>query len=321
MLADSLADAVAGRGAFDGRPVPVRSLAILYSNYTHLVDGVVFDSRRRGSAGQVCRRDRRAAAPRSSRLAYSRPPASIPIATSRGRLGASESAGALKDGKIAAFFFSGGLPTAAVQDLAHTGMTIRLIPTGGCAARRCSVITAPYFPLEMPASAYRGAVERDGRWRGQRAGRQPRPCPTLAYDITRLLFDNAPIWWQFIRKRAYRAGVGLVAQSRTISSGRHQALSRKGRVEGVADGHSGSSLTEPRCGPGRPRRSSRLAARGRSGGIRDLLGSLHRSTAGLPGQLSAGCGRPHPPAVSGDRRTAPVGPGAAPTTGSLSCWP
>ena len=32
-------------------------------------------------------------------------------------LGASESADSLKDGKIDAFFWSGGLPTAAVQDL------------------------------------------------------------------------------------------------------------------------------------------------------------------------------------------------------------
>ena len=37
MLADTLADAVAGRGAFDGRSVPAASLAVLYSNYTHIV--------------------------------------------------------------------------------------------------------------------------------------------------------------------------------------------------------------------------------------------------------------------------------------------
>ena len=36
-LADTLADAVAGRGAFDGRPVPAASLAVLYSNYTQIV--------------------------------------------------------------------------------------------------------------------------------------------------------------------------------------------------------------------------------------------------------------------------------------------
>ena len=36
-LADTLADAVAGRGPFDGRAVPAVSLAVLYSNYTHIV--------------------------------------------------------------------------------------------------------------------------------------------------------------------------------------------------------------------------------------------------------------------------------------------
>src|SRR5919106_963415 len=48
----------------------------------------------------------------------------------RQSLGASESADSLKDRKIDAFFWSGGLPTAAVQDLSHSpGITIRLIPT------------------------------------------------------------------------------------------------------------------------------------------------------------------------------------------------
>jgi TRAP transporter TAXI family solute receptor len=44
-------------------------------------------------------------------------------------LGVAQSVDALKDGKIDAFFWSGGLPTAAILDLAHTpGMTIRMIP-------------------------------------------------------------------------------------------------------------------------------------------------------------------------------------------------
>ena len=36
-LADTLADAVAGRGPFEGHAVPAASLAVLYSNYTQLV--------------------------------------------------------------------------------------------------------------------------------------------------------------------------------------------------------------------------------------------------------------------------------------------
>ena len=36
-LADTLAEAVGGRGPFAGRPVPAASLAVLYTNYTHVV--------------------------------------------------------------------------------------------------------------------------------------------------------------------------------------------------------------------------------------------------------------------------------------------
>ena len=46
----------------------------------------------------------------------------------RERLGAAESASAIKDRKIDAFFWAGGLPTAAVTDLANTpGIKLKLI--------------------------------------------------------------------------------------------------------------------------------------------------------------------------------------------------
>jgi uncharacterized protein len=39
---------------------------------------------------------------------------------------------ALKDGKVDAFFWSGGIPTAAILDLSHTsGITIRMVPNDG----------------------------------------------------------------------------------------------------------------------------------------------------------------------------------------------
>ena len=44
-------------------------------------------------------------------------------------LGAAQSVDALKDGKIDAFFWSGGIPTGSVLDLASTpGRTIKLVP-------------------------------------------------------------------------------------------------------------------------------------------------------------------------------------------------
>jgi TRAP transporter TAXI family solute receptor len=46
----------------------------------------------------------------------------------RERLGVAESVNAVKDRKIDAFFWVGGLPTAAVTDLANTpGMTIKMV--------------------------------------------------------------------------------------------------------------------------------------------------------------------------------------------------
>ncbi len=106
---------------------------------------------------------------------YARPDLDPDRDVTRQGLGATESAGALKDGKVAAFFFSGGLPTAAVQDLAHSpGITIRLVPSGDLLPALRRDYGELYFPLTIPAGAYRGVDQRDcGRRRGQRPGRQP----------------------------------------------------------------------------------------------------------------------------------------------------
>ncbi len=194
VLADSLADAVAGRGPFEGRPIAVRSLAVLYSNYTHLVTtassgiravtdlrGTVVSTGSPGSGTEII-------ATRVLRAAGVDPDREV----TRQGLGASESAGALKDGKIAAFFFSGGLPTAAVQDLAHTsGVTVRLVATADAIPTLQRDHGALYFPLEIPAAAYRGqqapvAVVGVANVLVVNATM----AETLAYDITRLLFEK-----------------------------------------------------------------------------------------------------------------------------------
>ena len=112
--------------------MPAAGLAVLYSNYTQIV--TLSASRHRAVAdlrGQTVS----TGAPGSGTevtafRAAGRRRASIREGLRRQGLGASESADALKDGKIDAFFWSGGLPTAAVQDLSHTpGITIRLVPS------------------------------------------------------------------------------------------------------------------------------------------------------------------------------------------------
>jgi TRAP transporter TAXI family solute receptor len=195
-LADTLADAVAGRGAFAGQPVPAASLAVLYANYTHVVTlastgitsladlrGRVVSTGSPGSGTEVM-------ALRLLRAAGLEPERDL----RRQALGVSESAGALKDGKVAAFFWSGGLPTAAIQDLAHTpGTTIRLIPTADWLPALQREHGALYFPLEVPAGAYRGVdaavpvVGVSNVLVVHRSMAEP-----LAYDITRVLFEHQP---------------------------------------------------------------------------------------------------------------------------------
>jgi len=194
VLADTLADAVAGRGAFEGRPVPAASLAVLYSNYTHIVTttstGVasVADLRGKSVSTGAPGSGTEVIALRALRAAGLDPDRDV----SRQGLGASESAGALKDGKVAAFFWSGGLPTAAVQDLAHTpGVTLKLIPSGDLVPNLQREYGNLYFALEIPAGAYRGADAPVSSIGVANVLVVNKSMPEqLAYDITRVLFEK-----------------------------------------------------------------------------------------------------------------------------------
>jgi len=194
VLADTLADAVAGQGPFEGRRVPVASLAVLYSNYTHIVTtatsgiasiadlrGKTVSTGAPGSGTEVI-------AMRVLRAAGIDPDRDV----TRQGLGATESAGALKDGKVAAFVWTGGLPTAAIQDLAHSqGMTIRLIPSVDVLPALRREYGELYSPLEIPAGAYRGVDQPVAVVGVANVLVVNRSMPDdLAYDITRVLFEK-----------------------------------------------------------------------------------------------------------------------------------
>ncbi|MGH8739373.1 MAG: TAXI family TRAP transporter solute-binding subunit [Burkholderiales bacterium] len=127
---DAALDALKGQGKFQGKPVPVRTLMILYPNRMHVVTtegtgiktikdlkGKRVSTGSGGSATEVMafRVIEAAGLDKDSDLR-------------RERLGAAESVNALKDRKIDAFFWVGGLPTAAVTDLANSpGVKIKMI--------------------------------------------------------------------------------------------------------------------------------------------------------------------------------------------------
>jgi len=140
----------------------IRSLMALYSNYMHIVaiDGsgikTVADLKgKRVSTG----------APGSGTEikglrvleAYGVMPKDL---RAQERLGAAESAGALKDRKIDAFIWDGGLPTAAVLDLAATpGMKIHLIPHAEALPKMVAKYGPLYFVSNIPKGMYKGVDE------------------------------------------------------------------------------------------------------------------------------------------------------------------
>jgi len=160
-LADTLAEAVAGTGPFAGTgPVDVKSMAVLYTNVTHLIarqgSGILRVANLRGKvvATGAPGSGTELIADRLLRAAGLDPHADI----TRHALGASEGAGALKDGKVDALFWSGGLPTPAIQDLAAApGLSLAFIPqTDLLPTLWATYGRSLYREVVLPASTYRG---------------------------------------------------------------------------------------------------------------------------------------------------------------------
>lgn len=183
-------------GVIKGLPekAHIRALMALYSNYMHIVaadgSGVksVADLKGKrvstgspGSGVEV----------KGLRVleAYGLTPKDF---RSQERLGAGESAGALKDRKIDAFFWDGGLPTGAVLDLAATpGIKIQMIPHGDAIPKMVAKYGPLYFTSNIPKGMYKG-IDED----------TPVAAATnllianekldenLAYQITKLLLEH-----------------------------------------------------------------------------------------------------------------------------------
>lgn len=130
-LADTALDAVRGTEAFRGSAVPAVTLFPMYNNFNHLVTI-------EGSGVNTV------ADLRGKRVSVGSPGSGTEVTALRlleaagldsdrdirkDRLGVAPSVDALRDRKIDAFFWSGGLPTSAVLDLAATpGLRMKLVP-------------------------------------------------------------------------------------------------------------------------------------------------------------------------------------------------
>ena len=157
-LSDTAADAYNGSGSFTA-PVPVRAVAVLYNNYTHIValEGSGIET----VADLAGKRVSTGAAGSGTEVIALRVLEAAGLSEAditQDRLGASESAAALKDRRIDAFFWSGGLPTAAVLDLANSpGTTLKLVGSGELVEPLQASYGPQYQSAELPAGTYNNA--------------------------------------------------------------------------------------------------------------------------------------------------------------------
>jgi uncharacterized protein len=158
-MADAGLDALRGEDKFKGNKVNVRTLMVLYPNRMHVVStegrgvntmadlkGKRVSTGSPGSATEVMafRILEAAGIDKDKDL-------------KRERLGAAESVNAIKDNKIDAFFWVGGLPTAAVTDLANTpGTKIRMIDHADLVAKMNQKYGPLYVEDVIPKTMYKG---------------------------------------------------------------------------------------------------------------------------------------------------------------------
>ncbi len=110
------------------------------------------------------------------------------------RLSASESAGAIKDRKIDAFFWVGGVPTAALTDLAATpGVKMRLIDHGEVVEAMNKKYGPLYAKGTIAAGSYSGQdkpSENIDVW--NILVTNDKMTDTMAYSIVKTLFEKKP---------------------------------------------------------------------------------------------------------------------------------
>ncbi len=193
-MADAGQDAYRGEDKFKGNKVPLRTLMILYPNRMHVVSiegagvtkmsdlkGKRVSTGSPGSATEVMafRVIEAAGLDRDRDM-------------TRERLGVAESVNAIKDRKIDAFFWVGGLPTAAVTDLANTpGIKIKMIDHADTVAAMNRKYGPLYIEDVIPKSMYRG-MDADNRqatvWNilvlHEKLSNQ------TAYNIVKTIFDK-----------------------------------------------------------------------------------------------------------------------------------
>lgn len=192
VLADTAYAAAQGEDPFD-EPIDANALVTLYNNFTHVVvnpdagiesledlAGKTVSTGSPGSGTEVI----------ALRMLEVAGLSADDI--QQEQLGASESAAAYKDGKIDAFFWSGGLPTSSVTDLGATpNLSYKLLDTSAYVDAMREQFGNFYTVDTIPAGTYPGQDEDiDTVVVPNILVVRADMDEQLAYDIVKTMFEN-----------------------------------------------------------------------------------------------------------------------------------
>lgn len=193
-MADAAKDAKDGEGKFANKKIDLRTLLVLYPNLMHVVTVE--------STGIKSMKDLK-----GKRVSTGSPGSATEVMAfrlleaagldkdkdvKRERLSVAESVNAVKDRKIDAFFWVGGLPTAAVTDLANSpGMKIVMVDNSAEVAAMNKKYGNLYFAANIPKETYSG-MTKDNKVAGVANilvvnANMP---DDEAYKIVKAVFDN-----------------------------------------------------------------------------------------------------------------------------------
>lgn len=193
-LADTALDSVKGTAQFAPPQTPARAVALaaLYPNMTHIVTkeglgiNTVADLRGKrvsvgaaGSGTEVI----------ANRVleAYGMTQADLQPQ----KLGIADSANGLRDGRLDAFFWSGGLPTGGVSDLANApGITLKFLAHDDVVQKMADKYDKLYVQATIPAGTYKNAADVKVSGVNNLLVAHADMDEGLAYAILKTMFDN-----------------------------------------------------------------------------------------------------------------------------------
>lgn len=161
-MADAALDALKGQDKFKSAKVPLQSLLVLYPNRMHVVtvEGTGIDKVSDLKGKRVSTGSPGSATEVMAFRVIEAAGLDKDKDMKRERLSVAESVNAIKDRKIDAFFWVGGIPTAAVTDLAATpGVTMKLVDHGDLAEKMNAKYGKLYSPGVIKAGAYPGTTK------------------------------------------------------------------------------------------------------------------------------------------------------------------